>query len=129
MCPLSDNPMEWMEQADYDLKAAKSNFKNNFRFYAVFLCHLSVEKALKGLYFKKLNEIPPRTHSLFYLMRKIGIEPPAAFDDFFTDLQESNVTTRYPEDFKRLQIEFSREKTKEIIEKSAETLEWIKAMF
>jgi HEPN domain-containing protein len=129
MCALSKDPEDWLEQSEYDLKVAESNFKSNFRFYAVFFCHLAIEKALKGLYFKKLNEIPPKTHSHFYLMRKIEIEPPEHLDDFLTDLQESHIATRYPEDFKKLQLEFDKSKTQEIIDKTKETLEWIKTMF
>ena len=128
MSPLSKDPEEWLEQAEYDLKVAESNFKNDFRFYAVFFCHLAIEKALKGLYFKKLKEIPPKTHSHFYLMRKIGMDPPDSLTDFLTELQESHIATRYPEDFKKLQSEFSKAKTMEIILKSKETLEWIKTM-
>ena len=128
MSPLSKDPEEWIEQAEYDLKVAESNFKNDFRFYAVFFCHLAIEKALKGLYFNKLLEIPPKTHSHLYLMRKIGIKPPDSLTDFFTELQESHIATRYPEDFKKLQAEFTKEKTSEIVLKSKETVEWIKTM-
>ncbi|MBC8205002.1 HEPN domain-containing protein [bacterium] len=128
MAPLSKDPESWIKQADYDLKVAESNYRNGFRFYAVFFCHLAIEKALKGLYFKKLNEIPPNTHSHFYLMRKIGIEPPESLDDFITDLQESHIATRYPEDFQKLQAEFTEAITNEIIEKSKDTLKWIKTM-
>jgi len=38
-------------------------------------CHLSIEKALKGLYYKILDEVPPKTHKLLYLMNKIGKKP------------------------------------------------------
>ena len=47
-------------------------FRSGRYFYAVFMCHLSIEKSLKGLYTKVLNDIPPKTHNLLYLLDKIG---------------------------------------------------------
>lgn len=37
--------------------------------YTVFMCHLSLEKALKGLYAEKLGKEPPKTQ-LALLARK-----------------------------------------------------------
>ena len=36
--------------------------------YCVFMCHLAVEKALKGLYFERLRRVPPKSHSLVFLL-------------------------------------------------------------
>jgi len=47
-------PEEWAKQTEYDLKTAKAMFKTRRYIYAVFMCHLSIEKALKGLYVKKI---------------------------------------------------------------------------
>ncbi|HEX7575274.1 MAG TPA: hypothetical protein VF360_02765 [Candidatus Methanoperedens sp.] len=38
-----------------------------------------------------------------------------------------SVITRYPDSLKRMQTEFDRDKTKEILEKSMELLKWLKA--
>ena len=45
---MSKSPQEWLKQADYDINTAEIMFDNKRYFYAVFMCHLSVEKALKG---------------------------------------------------------------------------------
>ena len=55
---------EWLKQADYDIKTAEIMFDNERYFYAVFMCHLSVEKALKGLYTHRLHIVPPKIHTL-----------------------------------------------------------------
>lgn len=39
---------EWPRQADYDMDTADFMFSGGRYFYAVFMCHLSLEKALKG---------------------------------------------------------------------------------
>ena len=43
-------------------------FKEDRYFYAIFMCHLAIEKALKGLYQLKLEQVPPKTHNLIYLL-------------------------------------------------------------
>jgi len=41
---------EWMRQADYDWETAEYMLQGGRCFYAVFMCHMAVEKALKGLF-------------------------------------------------------------------------------
>jgi HEPN domain-containing protein len=56
------------------MKTAEAMFNSKRFIYAVFMCHLSIEKALKGLYTLALNEVPPKTHNLVYLIEKIKLE-------------------------------------------------------
>ena len=51
---------EWFFQSDYDLEVAESMLKTERNIYCIFMCHLSLEKALKGLYIKRLNKMPPK---------------------------------------------------------------------
>jgi HEPN domain-containing protein len=44
---MSKSPQEWLKQADYDIKTAEIMFDNKRYFYAVFMCHLSIEKVFK----------------------------------------------------------------------------------
>ena len=50
---MSKTPEEWLRQAEYDMDTATYMFDGGRYFYMVFMCHLSIEKALKGLYQKK----------------------------------------------------------------------------
>ena len=43
---------EWFRQSDYDYDTAMFMHESGRYFYAVFMCHLSIEKALKGLYLR-----------------------------------------------------------------------------
>ncbi|MBM4056113.1 MAG: HEPN domain-containing protein [Planctomycetes bacterium] len=65
-------------------------------FYAVFMCHLSIEKSLKGLYQKRLKEVATKVHNLVYLLNKIGIKPDESIGRFLVKLSESSVVTRHP---------------------------------
>ena len=67
--------LEWLKQADYDMDTVDFMCKGGRYFYAVFMCHMAIEKALKGLYQKNLQETPPKTHNLIYLLNKIGLKP------------------------------------------------------
>ena len=119
-------PDEWLKQADYDMDTADYMFRGGRYFYAVFMCHLSVEKALKGFYRNKLSQEPPRVHNLIYLLNKIGIKPPEPIGRFIVKLNEASVATRYPEEISKLQKDFTQGIVKDILSKGRETLGWIK---
>ncbi len=129
MCPLSDNPMEWLEQAEHDIGAAEHMAKSKQRFYALFFCHLSVEKALKGLYFQRIGICAPKTHNLPYLLEKINERPPEDIFKFIMRINEIHIVTRYPEDIVQVQKEFSSEFISFAITNSKETIKWIKNKF
>jgi HEPN domain-containing protein len=120
---------EWLRQADYDMDTADFMHSGGRYFYAVFMCHLSLEKALKGLYRRKLQEQPPRVHNLIYLLNKIGIKPPEAIGRFIVKLNEASVVTRYPEEIRKLQKDFTQKIVKNILAEGRKTLEWIKKQF
>jgi len=48
-------------------------FNSKRHLYAVFMCHLSIEKALRTLC-HRLKAVPPKTHNLIYLVEKIKLE-------------------------------------------------------
>jgi len=121
----SRKSQEWFDQADYDMETAEYMFGGGRNFYAVFMCHLSLEKALKALYTQNLNEEPPRTHNLIFLVEKIGLKPPANLFDAIFSLNRASVPTRYPDDLKRMLKDYGHEKTEEILDKSKEILKWL----
>lgn len=117
---------EWFKQADYDMETAEFMFNGERYFYAVFMCHLSIEKALKGLIIQKNKEAPPKTHNLIYLIELINLELPEDMYDFVFTLNRVSVLTRYPDDLQRMLKEYNNDKTKEIIKKGRELLKWLK---
>ena len=123
---MAQPPDEWLKQADYDMDTADYMFQGGRYFYAAFMCHLAIEKALKGIYRKKLSQEPPRVHNLIYLLNKIGIKPPEPIGRFIVKLNEASVATRYPEEIGKLQKYFTQGIVKDILSKGRETLEWIR---
>jgi HEPN domain-containing protein len=123
---MSKKPDEWFKQADYDMKTAEYLFKGRRYVYTVFMCHLSVEKALKGLYIKKLKEVPPKVHNLIFLVEKIGLNLPDDLYDLVFNLNRVSIPTRYPEDLQKMQKDYNKKKTSDIFNKSKEVLKWLK---
>lgn len=119
-------PEEWFKQADYDIGTAADMFKTGRYIYTVFMCHLSVEKALKALYTKYLNENPPKTHDLNFLCDKINLELPEVLFDFIDKLNDLSVPTRYPDELETLLNHYQMKKTDEIIRESQELINWLK---
>lgn len=121
-------PEEWLKQADYDMETAEFMFRGGRYFYSVFMCHLAVEKSLKGLYRLKLDEVPPKTHNLVFLLKKVGIKPPEGVDMLLVTLTEAQVDVRYPDDMAILQTNYTKS-VKDLLANAKEVLKWIKMQF
>jgi HEPN domain-containing protein len=117
---------EWLRQADYDLETAEFMLNGGRYFYAVFMCHLAIEKALKGLYQERVKEVPPKVHNLIFLVEKIGLKIPPPLYDWIFFLNRVSVPTRYPDNLAKLQKDFGKEQSEQILLKSKEILKWLK---
>lgn len=117
---------EWLLQAEYDYKTAAAMFKAGRYIYAVFMCHLSIEKALKGLYAERLKKNPPKIHDLVFLSEKINLAIPAELNDFIDELNDLSVPTRYPDELKRLLKEYNKGRTGKTLKQTKELLSWLR---
>lgn len=117
---------EWSKQAEYDMETASAMLDSGRYIYCVFMCHLSIEKALKALYAKKLGKNPSKTHSLVYLAQSIHLDLPEQTKEFLETLDDISVPTRYPEELEKLIKEYSKDRTKNILDKSRKALRWLK---
>ena len=125
---MENRTEEWLRQSDYDMDTAEYMHKGGRYIYAVFMCHLAVEKALKGLYYEKLRKIPPKSHNLIYLLNEIGIKPPREPGKFIVKLSEASIPTRYPENLIKLQQVYSEKVVRDILIAGKELVAWIKRL-
>lgn len=116
---------EWLRQSAYDMDTAVYMLQGGRTIYAVFMCHLAVEKALKALYYERLRKIPPKSHNLVYLLNEISIKPPEAQGRFIIRLSEASIPTRYPEDLARIQQTYTEAIVQDILTKGREVIAWI----
>lgn len=120
------SPEEWFRQADYDLETAKALFDSGRYIYTIFMCHLSIEKALKGLFAQQFKKDPPKIHNLNYFCDKLKITINDDFQNFIDTLNTLSVPTRYPDTLERLLKDYKKEKTKKILEQTGKLLIWLK---
>ena len=112
----------WLETAEYDFDTAKAMFRTRRYLYVIFMCHLCLEKMLKGCVVQRTNIFPPYTHSLSKLVSLTGLELPKELSDFVAELSEQSVVTRYPENLKQ----FTRERARVCLEQTEKVLSWLK---
>ena len=127
--PMAKPHEEWLKQADYDMETADCMFQNGRYFYAVFMCHLSIEKALKALYQHRLRQVPPKTHNLVLLLKTAGVVPPEQTGRFLVDLNEAHIATRYPEDLEYLKKMYNESVTRNLLNHGKEVLAWTRTQF
>ena len=123
---MANTPEEWIKQADYDMDTAQAMFDACRYCYAVFMCHLALEKALKALYLQKTGEAPPKTHNLVFLAEKAELSLSEADADFVFEINRVSLLTRYPEEIDKLQQEFPKSKTQTILLRGRQVLQWLK---
>jgi len=116
---------EWFFQSDYDLETAQYMLQTGRNVYSIFMCHLSLEKALKGLFIKQLNQFPPKLHDLMYFVEKLSLTPEDTHREFLIWLNGMAIPTRYPEDLKKMLKMFPSEQTDDIYRQTKEIRQWI----
>lgn len=90
------------------------------------MCHLSLEKALKGLFIKSTGGFPSKTHSLIYFVEKLELDMEESVYEFIFTVNKISVPTRYPDDLKKLFTAYSNERTESILNQTREVQLWIK---
>jgi HEPN domain-containing protein len=123
---VKDRHEEWYFQSDYDLETAVDMLKSGRTVYCVFMCHLSLEKALKGLLVKRTGEFPSKSHSLIFFVEKLELELDELVYEFIFTLNKISVPTRYPDNLRKLFAAYTKEKTESILNKTKEVQLWIK---
>ncbi len=116
----------WIKSSNYDLKTAEHMFKTSRYIYVLFMCHLSVEKLLKGLYEAVLGKIPPKTHNLIYLSKTIELKLPENYLETLESLNDLSIVTRYPEDIDAMIKAFKRDKVENYLRRTRALIKWLK---
>lgn len=62
---MNGRAAEWIKQSDYDLDTAKYMFSGGRYTYAVFMCHLAAEKAIKDYTISVPGRYHPRPTTLY----------------------------------------------------------------
>jgi HEPN domain-containing protein len=120
----------WLEAADYDIETAKAMLQTKRYLYVGFMCHQTIEKAIKGIIARDCakDEIPPKIHDLSKLAIRAKLIDTMSEEqqDFIEELNPLNIEARYPECKEQLTQTLTPERFKSIIAGTEELLCWIK---
>ncbi|MBN2244498.1 MAG: HEPN domain-containing protein [Candidatus Aminicenantes bacterium] len=119
---------EWNKQSSYDFETAQAMFSSGRYIYAIFFCHLAVEKLLKGIFLKESKKEPEKIHNLNYFIEKLDLKIDTEKRDFIDNLNDLSVPVRYPDELEKLLKDFDNKETAEILKKTGELLTWLRSM-
>ena len=120
---------EWQKQSQYDLETAQAMLKTGRYVYCIFMCHLLIEKTLKGLYLQNLKEPPPKIHSLVYLAQVQRLDLSEEIKKFLEKLDEVSVPTRYPDQLDQLIAVYDAVRTQTVLQETQEVLACLNKKF
>ncbi len=85
----------WKADAKEDIEFANECFERGKIKFGLFLCHLALEKVLKGLVCKTTLDQPPKIHDLIQLAEFAKLDIVAEQKRSLGKINEFNITGRY----------------------------------
>jgi HEPN domain-containing protein len=121
----------WDELSQYDLETAFVMLDGSRYLYVGFMCHQSVEKALKAYHWFSKKDEPEYTHSLSRLAKKAGLsdELSETQKSFLDLLEPLNIQARYPTAKEQLMRTLTKDRCEGIISSTKGILEWLRKKY
>ena len=124
-----DQSSYWFEGAEYDLQTARAMLQTRRLLYVGFMCHQTIEKALKGIYVvRKPEEELPYIHKLMRLANLSGISGEMSDEQLslLDLLSPLNIEARYPLHKSKLMASLTIERCETMIKETEELYQWIR---
>jgi len=116
----------WNEKSSEDFETAGILFASGRNTYALFFCHLAIEKLLKALVVRKTNAHAPYDHNLQRLALDAGLQLSEAMQESLAEINTFNIKARY-DDFKsQFYKKATAEYTKTYLRETEDILIWLK---
>ena len=123
----------WFSLAEYDIETAKAMLKTGRHLYVGFMCHQTIEKALKAVIAHNCDEgeLPPRTHHLLKLSERANLFAAMSKEQqaFIKRLNPMNIEARYPEYKEAIAEGLNAIICRELLAGTEDLLCWIKTRF
>ena len=127
---MSEKVEYWLSIADYDIETARAMLKSGRLLYVGFMCHQTIEKALKAVISRECGEgeLPPKIHDLSKLAVQANLLDIMSEEqqDFIEVLNPLNIKARYPEYKADLAVGITKESSRKLLKGTEELLCWIK---
>ncbi|PKL38576.1 MAG: DNA-binding protein [Spirochaetae bacterium HGW-Spirochaetae-1] len=115
----------WHRGSLSDIDTAGILIEKNKYPEGMFFCHLAIEKILKAVYVKTQSEFAPKSHNLFMLSEKAGIDLKDDIEYFFGILMMYQTQGRYPEPSP---VVHSKTQIFQFLDKTKEVRAWLEKM-
>lgn len=124
---MLDNTKRWLDVSTEDFEMANVSFNHGRYLHMAFFCQQAIEKALKGFYYERHEQTPPRKHDLVALARASGVidELSLPQQTFLTRTSEFYIESRYPEERLGLAQLCTKEYATEMLAQTKEVLSWL----
>ena len=116
----------WIDGAEESLAIAKQQLDSGRHLWAIFFCHLAIEKMLKAAVMHKTGQLAPKTHHLLHLLKLTELCPADETLAFLRRVNMLSVPTRYPEDQSDIGRAFNQSRTRDFLDKTIEAIRWIR---
>ena len=119
----------WRLGAKDARRSARHLFEKHDYMFALFAGHLYLEKLLKALAARKLQNYPPYGHNLFNLAKSAGLDLTAEQAAFLDRVTKYNIAARYEDE----KLEFRKRCTRQFCQTELAEIErfgkWLEKMF
>lgn len=115
----------WVDLSNKDYNTMINLFDSKDYHWSLFIGHLVLEKLLKAIYVKNVDNNPPRTHDLLRLADKALISSNDKQKDLPDLITTFNISARYPDYEQNFYRKCTEEYTSENIEKIKELRIWL----
>ena len=115
----------WKTHALYDIETAESMMTVKRYPYCLFMCHLAIEKLLKGILVSEKDEHAPYTHNLTTLSAGTNIDFSAEQKLLIVTLNEFNMEARYPDWQDSFYSRATKDYTEKYLQASKELYLWL----
>ena len=121
----------WFESAEYDLQTARAMLETRRLLYVGFMCHQTIEKALKGVFVaRKPEEELPHIHKLMRLANLSGVSAEMSEEQLslLDSLSPLNIEARYPMHKSKLMESLTTDRCTKMIKETEALFEWLRKM-
>jgi len=119
----------WQIGAERDFDVGSSLFRLKNYSHCLFICHLSLEKLIKGLVYKKTLDFPPPIHNLVNLLKLAKITTTPEILEDFKEISSWNIEARYD----NIKFAFYKKATMKFADKwftkVKEYYQWLKSLY
>jgi len=118
----------WISEADEAFEVAGHLFDKKDFSYALFFCHLALEKILKAIYVLHKGEHAPPIHNLHRLSKLAGIKMNDAQIEILLLATSFNIEARYPDIKRTFRKKCSKDYVQEQMISIRGLFSWLKKM-